>query len=446
MIDKSKLKELALAAMPGEWLHTDRTVYALQHAGWKKGVEQFENRFYCGIQHGRGTPEIELEANAAYIAAANPAAILELLAELDRATRALVRGGFEDRGGEEWAPPIGPAPRFIEVSNEAVRNAALEEAAKLADKERAEFVAQAGMNNGRESDFAFGSVNSAERIAAAIRSLATTTSTSAPAPSAKQEPSDDYDLRAEQAYFDRWPDIAAPSASASPAAPVAQDEAHQARLTLIRASGDQELIEAVRHGRVSISAALAKVVGAAPVAGSQQVPEGYALVPVEPTPEMLVAGVKGFQKAGYNDCDKLHDWTACYRAMLAAAPAVPVPADQFDFHAHLARQAAFSLKTFGPGMRTAGVCDHIRKELKEIEADPSDLREWIDVVILALDGAWRCGGSPEQIIDGIIAKQAKNEGRNWPDWRTADPNKAIEHDRSGEAAPSLQQGKEGAAS
>lgn len=98
MIDKSKLKELAQKATPGEWLHTDRTVYALQHAGWRKGVEQFENRFYCGIQHGRGTPEIELEANAAYIAAANPAAILELLAELEtlEKLRRLCDGGKFD--------------------------------------------------------------------------------------------------------------------------------------------------------------------------------------------------------------------------------------------------------------------------------------------------------------------------------------------------------------
>jgi hypothetical protein len=106
---------------------------------------------------------------------------------------------------------------------------------------------------------------------------------------------------------------------------------------------------------------------------------------------------------------------------------------QFDFRAHLARQAAFSLKTFGPGARTIGVCDHIRKELIEVESDPLDLNEWVDVVILALDGAWRCGGTPDGIINAIVAKQTKNEGRNWPDWRTADPTKAIEHDRSGEA-------------
>lgn len=78
----------------------------------------------------------------------------------------------------------------------------------------------------------------------------------------------------------------------------------------------------------------------------------------------------------------------------------------------------------------AGVVDHIRRELKEIEAAPTDLSEWVDVVILALDGAWRSGATPAQITAAIVAKQAKNEGRTWPDWRTADPDKAIEHDRS----------------
>jgi hypothetical protein len=107
----------------------------------------------------------------------------------------------------------------------------------------------------------------------------------------------------------------------------------------------------------------------------------------------------------------------------------------FDMLAHLARQRAWSEMTFGPGARTKGVVDHIRKELLEIEGDPTDLTEWIDVVILALDGAWRAGGSPEQIIATMVAKQTKNEGRAWPDWRTADPDKAIEHDRSEDTAP-----------
>ncbi|RKR92818.1 uncharacterized protein DUF550 [Micromonospora pisi] len=103
--------------------------------------------------------------------------------------------------------------------------------------------------------------------------------------------------------------------------------------------------------------------------------------------------------------------------------------------AHLTRQREFSERTFGPGSRTHGVLDHIRKELREIEADPEDLGEWVDVVILALDGAWRAGHGEQAIIDAIIAKQIRNEGRTWPDWRTAEPGRAIEHDRSADPEP-----------
>lgn len=71
---------------------------------------------------------------------------------------------------------------------------------------------------------------------------------------------------------------------------------------------------------------------------------------------------------------------------------------------HLRRQREWSEKTFGPGPRTKGILDHIRKELVEIEADPSDVKEWIDVTILALDGAWRAGHSPEQIWEALKAK------------------------------------------
>lgn len=98
--------------------------------------------------------------------------------------------------------------------------------------------------------------------------------------------------------------------------------------------------------------------------------------------------------------------------------------------AHIMRQQIWSENTFGPGNRTKGVIDHIRKELIEIEEHPTDLSQWADVIILAIDGAWRCAGTAQQIIDAVIAKQERNENRTWPDWRTADPDKAIEHDRS----------------
>lgn len=98
-----------------------------------------------------------------------------------------------------------------------------------------------------------------------------------------------------------------------------------------------------------------------------------------------------------------------------------------DLIQHLQRQRGWSEETFGPGHRTKGLLDHIEKELEEIELKPLDLEEWVDLVLLALDGAWRSGHTSKQIADALEAKQSKNENREWPDWRTAPKNKAIEH-------------------
>lgn len=131
-----------------------------------------------------------------------------------------------------------------------------------------------------------------------------------------------------------------------------------------------------------------------------------------------------------------------------------------DFVSHLTRQAAYSRATFGPGARTEAVSDHVRKELEEIASvyDAPGLdkncklterkthmaaaAEWTDVAILGLDGLLRAisAAHPDWPFDSVAAeaflqiheKQGKNELRKWPDWRTADPLKAIEHDRTGE--------------
>ncbi|WP_155755051.1 dATP/dGTP pyrophosphohydrolase domain-containing protein [Burkholderia pseudomultivorans] len=127
---------------------------------------------------------------------------------------------------------------------------------------------------------------------------------------------------------------------------------------------------------------------------------------------------------------------ATLRRVLARGPRDPlimVMSAEFDMHAFLRRQRAFSEHTFGPGRLTARVCDHIRKELTEVEAAPDDLREWVDVVLLGLDGAWRTGATPEQITTALTEKLTTNEGRAWPDWRTSDPDCAIEHIAGGGA-------------
>lgn len=105
----------------------------------------------------------------------------------------------------------------------------------------------------------------------------------------------------------------------------------------------------------------------------------------------------------------------------------------FDFAAFVDDKSAWSLRTFGPGVRVAALIDHIKKELIEIERDPSDVSEWVDVIILAMDGAWRSAGvDGAALAEALVAKMATNKARRWPDWRTAPRDKAIEHDRSGE--------------
>lgn len=81
--------------------------------------------------------------------------------------------------------------------------------------------------------------------------------------------------------------------------------------------------------------------------------------------------------------------------------------NKFDLVAHIAHQRNWSLVTFGPGQRTGMMLNHIAKELEEIRAKPDDLSEWIDVVLLAIDGAWRCGYEPEEIAMALATKLTK---------------------------------------
>lgn len=91
------------------------------------------------------------------------------------------------------------------------------------------------------------------------------------------------------------------------------------------------------------------------------------------------------------------------------------------------RQGEWSDRTFGPGDRHRGVVEHIRKELNEILENPEDLEEWVDVIILALDGARRSGYNSNQIVQAIIDKQAKNRKRRWI---VRGPDEPSEHDRT----------------
>jgi hypothetical protein len=108
----------------------------------------------------------------------------------------------------------------------------------------------------------------------------------------------------------------------------------------------------------------------------------------------------------------------------------------FDLVTHIYNQREHSLKTFGPmdgGQTVQGILKHIEKEVEEIRKDPSDLEEYIDVMILAMDAAYRSGFTPEQIAEMLMKKQLKNEARQWPDWREVDLSQPLEHIRTEES-------------
>lgn len=77
----------------------------------------------------------------------------------------------------------------------------------------------------------------------------------------------------------------------------------------------------------------------------------------------------------------------------------------------------------------AGVIDHLRSELDEVSEAPGDVTEWADVIILALDGAWRAGHEPADLLRAVHDKAQTNRSRRWPDWRGVDECARIEHIR-----------------
>lgn len=108
----------------------------------------------------------------------------------------------------------------------------------------------------------------------------------------------------------------------------------------------------------------------------------------------------------------------------------------FDLVELINRQRAWSYRTFGGGASTERIRNHLEKEARDMAESTTaqgELREAVDMVLLLLDLMWRLGYEPEEIACSIAAKQEINEGRQWPNWRTAPKYKAIEHVR-GEAS------------
>jgi len=234
-----------------------------------------------------------------------------------------------------------------------------------------------------------------------------------------------------------WFDRLAKAIRAQDKAVLAKDEIRLETCRMIAASSAMRL---VRDHEQTVRAALA----------AQEKPEPGVAVKAVATDEVLnnmllarapnrrwtLASLLKENDIGY--ADRLEYMRAAFEAAFVAlaAPSPDLPEGEVELAEYFERQIAWSRETFGPALRTKGVIDHIRKELREIEQDPHDLSEWIDVVILAMDGFWRHGGEASALLPALVAKQRKNMARTWPDWRGMSEDSAIEHDRSKDTSPS----------
>lgn len=122
--------------------------------------------------------------------------------------------------------------------------------------------------------------------------------------------------------------------------------------------------------------------------------------------------------------DESHECPPGFLDATEPAPLKTIPSLLFE---HI----PWSRDTFGDGLRTGGITKHIRKELEEILEHPTDLTEWCDVIILALDGAWRAGHSPEDIERALASKLEIIRTRTYP--KPTSEDEPSEHVRSSHA-------------
>lgn len=107
-------------------------------------------------------------------------------------------------------------------------------------------------------------------------------------------------------------------------------------------------------------------------------------------------------KEAYECADAMDEWRKKRRVV-----------DDFDFEKFINQKLLWSIKTFGIDLSPHGIVDHIRRELLEIVAQPHDLKEWVDVILIALDGASRAGFTGAEIVRAMVEKMEVNRARRW---------------------------------
>lgn len=88
------------------------------------------------------------------------------------------------------------------------------------------------------------------------------------------------------------------------------------------------------------------------------------------------------------------------------------PATVLDFEKMENDRLAWSKETF-PDSTTQSALEHLKDEIKEIEAEPTNPVEYADALALIMEAAGRSGISARQVLIAYRDKMEINKGRKW---------------------------------
>lgn len=90
-------------------------------------------------------------------------------------------------------------------------------------------------------------------------------------------------------------------------------------------------------------------------------------------------------------------------------------------------QSKWSQETFGTDSIKGpiGALKHLKKEVDECLQDPSDIKEYVDCLLLILDASRRAGFPIIDLLNAAENKMIENKQRVWP--KTDDMDAYVEH-------------------
>lgn len=75
-------------------------------------------------------------------------------------------------------------------------------------------------------------------------------------------------------------------------------------------------------------------------------------------------------------------------------------------------RSKWAAKTF-PSATTQSALHHLKEEIKEVEADPTDVMEYADMLMLVMEAARLSGFSADDILKAFAQKHEINKSRIW---------------------------------